>query len=53
MKDLSKSIDMKLNPLKCGILFLGKKYSNKHNNILSIPVVKKYKFLGITLNYKL
>ena len=47
LKELSASINMKLNPDKCGILFLSKKNYNKYEKLVGIPVIKQYEFLGI------
>ena len=44
---------MKLNPIKCGVMFLCKKLNNKYTNILGIPITKVYEFLVLKLNYKL
>jgi len=38
---------MKINPKKCGILFLGNKYGKKHQKLVNIDAVDSYRFLGI------
>lgn len=44
---------MKLNPTKCGILFLNKNINRRSKYIGDIPIVHKYTFLGITLTNRL
>ena len=44
---------MKINISKCGIMFLSNSKQKKYEQIKGIPVVGKYKFLGITIDNKL
>ena len=57
VKFLTQKLHMKLNLNKCGIIFLNgtpptlKK--GKSKDILGIPIVKSYKYMGIMLDKKL
>lgn len=53
IKQWTEDNQMQINHKKSGIMFLRKKDYKEETELLKYPIVTNYKFLGITMDYKL